>query len=196
MDGKEPCVILVTGSPGVGKTAIVSKLKDDDKSIMCVSIGTIMTEIAVARGELTDRDEIKYLPRSRYVSLQEEAWDRVSEIEGIVVVDTHITVEKNGRFLPGIPIKLMTQIKGLSAMIYIDASNEELARRRTRDGYTKRHREMESGMETDVQRYMNLGGLSYYSVHLNIPIYIIYNRDNRLDEAVMECKKAIKEVRE
>ncbi|MGH1522105.1 MAG: AAA family ATPase, partial [Nitrosopumilus sp.] len=59
--------IILIGIPGVGKTTLLSKIvetvKDHDKSIIVISYGTLMFDVAKANG-LSDRDELRKLPVS------------------------------------------------------------------------------------------------------------------------------------
>lgn len=198
MEGNEQRVIVIAGPSGVGKTTVVSKLKDRNPSLTYVNIGTIMTEIGVEKGYVEDRDKIKYLPRSKNLSLQEEAWDKVRDMTGTIIVDTHVTNIRKKEIFSSIPLKTMSPVKGFSAIIYVDASNDDIAKRRSDNESSgqKRERSIESDMEIDARRTLELAALSYYSVQSEIPIYMVYNKEGKSDEAVQRCEEAIKEILE
>jgi adenylate kinase len=80
----------------------------------------------------------------------------------------------------------------VSAIIYLDASNTELMARRLKD--SDRNRQRQGDLEIDRQRDVNLATLSYYMVTLDIPIYIINNRENKVKDTVKSCEDVIRDL--
>jgi len=182
--------IFITGSPGVGKTTIANILLKKGYSIF--NIGSLMTDIAIKEGLVKDRDEIRALNVNKSTKLREMAAKHISNEEGIKIVDTQISVAHNGRYAAGIPINLMNKIKDLRLIIYIDATEKEILARRSKDN--TRIREHESNEFIDIQRSINMGILSYYSVHLNIPIYVIHKIEDDIENTVIKCEDALKSI--
>jgi adenylate kinase len=176
-----PKFLIVIGSPGAGKTTILSsrRIRENYK---VVNFGDILLDIAIKKKYVTNRDQIRYLPHSISTKLQTEAAKHVPKMEGNTILDTHASVEENGRFSPGITFNLLYVMKHTVGFVYIDASNDEIRDRRRRD--RKRKREIESDLILDRQRSINIAILSYYSSSLNIPLYIIDNVEGRMKQTV------------
>ncbi len=182
--------IFITGSPGVGKTTIANMLSTKEYSVF--NAGTLMNEIAVREGLVDNRDEIRTLDPKKSTELRRRMAESISDVDGIKIVDTQISVAYEGRYTAGIPIELMDRIKDLSLIIYIDATKEEIKKRRFKD--KTRIRENEDDEIIDVQRSINIGILSYYLVRLNIPVYFVHNKENDLEGTVKKCEDAIKSI--
>lgn len=182
--------IFITGSPGVGKTTIAGILSK--KGYIIFNIGSLMTDIAIKEGLVENRDEIRTLNIDKSTELRGKAAEYISDSGGIKIVDTQISVAHAGRYAAGIPVRLMNKIKDLSLIIYIDATEDEIRARRAKDG--TRVREKENNEFIDIQRSINIGILSYYSVYLNIPIYFIHNKEDDIENTVIKCEEAIKSI--
>lgn len=182
--------IFITGSPGVGKTTIANILSG--KGYATFNIGSLMTEIAIKEGLVRNRDEVRKLDVDKSTELRGMAAEHISDSEGVKIVDTQISVAHGGRYAAGIPVNLMNKIKDLHLIIYIDATRDEIRTRRSKDD--TRTRENENDEFIDIQRSINIGILSYYSVHLNVPIYFIHNRENDIENTVKKCEDAIKSI--
>ena len=49
-------IVVVTGTPGAGKTTIINSLKDASKYNI-VGVGSMMEKVAAEKGYATDRDK-------------------------------------------------------------------------------------------------------------------------------------------
>jgi adenylate kinase len=187
---KKGRVILLCGSPGVGKTAVADALAK--KGHTSVTIGTLMKELAVSKGYVKNRDEIRYLPKETTTKLRKAAIRRISEMRGTVIVDTHVSVANGNRYTSGMPYDTVSMLNSVSGIIFMDATNRELMLRRKKD--KDRTREEEDERRMDNQRAINLGVVSYYFTYLNIPLYIIHNRQGHISETVKNCLEAIENM--
>ncbi|MBC7109773.1 MAG: adenylate kinase [Archaeoglobi archaeon] len=173
-------VIIVTGIPGVGSTSVAKKVLEKSE-FKYVNYGDVMFEIASEKGLVKHRDEIRKLPEGLQREIQKEAAERISAIEGRVLVDTHCTVKTPKGYLPGLPIWVL-EILSPKQIILIEAHPEEILRRRSSDA--SRMRELDSLEEIAEHQEMNRRIAMVYSALSGAVVTIIKNHDNALDEAV------------
>ncbi len=184
-------IVVVTGTPGAGKTTVIRNSKKAG-SYKIVSVGGLMEEIGVERKYVHDRDEIRKLKNEQISELRKEAFHKISSLDGNVIVDTHASVARRRRYIPGFPFEALEHMKGIIGLIYIDSSAEEIIARRGRD--LTRERELESKEEINDQRTINLSMLSYYASYLNIPLYIIENKEGNMDGTLSNFAEDLKEL--
>ena len=182
-------VALLMGTPGAGKTTVMGKLKKGHKT---VNVGTEMLNVAIAEGAADDRDKLRYLNPEKIMTLRLKAFKSINKMDGNIIVDTHATVKRGSRYVPGFSIKELQELKGLRAFIYVDATAEEIAGRRKRD--TTRKREEESTDEIEQQRTVNLSFVSAFASFFGIPIYIIKNKENKLKDTLNELENVTDEI--
>ncbi len=184
---KKSRAIWLCGPPGVGKTTVADALAKKGHGV--VNIGTLMKELAVKKGYVKSRDEIKYLPKGTTTKLRKTAVMEISKMRGTIIIDTHVSVANGDRYTSGMPFDTVSVLSRISGIIFIDATHKELMLRRKKDSSRIREEENERG--TENQRMINLGVVSYYFTYLNIPLYIIHNRQGHISETVKECLEAI-----
>ncbi len=184
-------IVIIAGSPGAGKSTIIKELaKRSNCSI--ANIGTLMLEHAKARGYATDRDKLRFLKSTVISDLRKEALLTINAMPGKVLLDTHASIGENGRYLPGLPIDTLRGLKNVSGLVYIDAVTEDIIERRRKDPHRKR--ENEDDYMVNEQRIINMSMLSIASSHLNIPLFVVLNRQGHLEECIVEIEKRFSEL--
>ncbi len=183
-------LIFIVGSPASGKTSIVSRCKDYG-GLQSIKVGDIMLKDARRSGYSGDRDGLRKMQLQEMLELQRRALRKLSRLRGDYLIDTHLSVEADGRFVSGLPESSLGDLKKASCIIYVDAPTEEIMSRRVLD--RSRVREKESRLMIETQRGVNLSALSYISWHLGIPFYLIENRNGMLDASVKKVKAIIDE---
>jgi adenylate kinase len=184
-------IVFICGSPGAGKSSVIDGISSK-KGYKVVNVGTLMTDLAVKKRYVKGRDELRSLEKGRFNELQAAAFRKISEMDGNIILDTHATVEQNGRYFPGISIWQTMQLKGLAGFVYIDALTQDIAKRRKGD--RTRRREKERIELIDVQRLMNISILSACSTFLNLPLYIIFNEQGKLEASIGQLKAQLKDI--
>ncbi len=184
-------IVVVTGTPGAGKTTIINSLRGSGKYAI-VGVGTMMQELATELGYTKNRDEIRYLSNQKVTELRSAVFRRIAAMDGRVIVDTHASVVENRRFISGLPFTAVKLLKGARALIYLDTTAEAIMSRRLRD--KTRHREMQSAMDIENQRTMNLATLAYYASYLNIPLYLIDNKEGDQERVAKEFSESVAEI--
>ena len=137
---------IVTGIPGVGKTTVLSKVKEilDEKKInnKIVNYGDYMLMTAIKLGYVNNRDEIRKLPIEKQKQLQIEAARGIAREaaeggEGLLFIDTHAVIRTPSGYLPGLPKYVIEEINP-RVIFLLEADPKVILERQKRD--TSRNR--------------------------------------------------------
>jgi len=185
-------LILVTGTAGAGKSTILSEVsKKHASKLRVINLGTEMLEIAKQKFNITDRDKIRLIDDKTTIAIRNDIMQKIINTKQDAIIDTHASIKQGRRYRPGFSIDELKKIR-ISAIIYIDATSEEVLERSLSD--RSRSRAYERLAEIDEWRSVNISIISTFAVYLNIPIYIIYNKEGRQEEAAGEVSSIIKEI--
>lgn len=182
---------IVVGIPGVGKTTLITRaaeMLNQKRKTTVVVFGTIMFEEAKKVG-LKSRDELRKLAVEDQRRLQDLAAQRITEMnDDIVIVDTHLFVNTDEGYYPGLPIRLLNIMKPTN-MVMVAADPREIAERRKSD--QTRQRDIASAeniqKELDISRVM----VASCSILTGAPFAIIMNNDGHIDEAAANIAKIL-----
>jgi adenylate kinase len=182
---------IVVGIPGVGKTTLITRaaeMLNQKRKTTVVVFGTIMFEEAKKVG-LKSRDELRKLAVEDQRRLQDLAAQRITEMnDDIVIVDTHLFVNTDEGYYPGLPIRLLNIMKPTN-MVMVAADPREIAERRKSD--QTRQRDIVSAeniqKELDISRVM----VASCSILTGAPFAIIMNNDGHIDEAAANIAKIL-----
>jgi adenylate kinase len=183
-------IILVLGSPGAGKTTLIESVKEQVHNFEVVNIGTLMAE--EVKSQNIPRDRLRYLPTEQIRELRASAFKRIAAMKGTIIVDTHATVEKGNKFIFGLPINDLQYMGKIQGIIYVDASPEELIKRRSAD--TMRKRENDDEEVLNLQRHLNLAVVTMYGSTYDIPVYILHNKEGKLEAAKADFESFVKDI--
>ena len=185
-------LILVTGTAGAGKSTILAELpKLGGDKLKVINLGTEMLEIAREKFNMTDRDQLRVIDDKTTIAIRNGIMQKIIDSKEDALIDTHASVKQGRRYRPGFSIDELQKIR-ISAIIYIDATSEEILQRSLSDH--SRKRAYDTITEIDEWRSVNISIISTFAVYLNIPIYIIYNQDGALSKAVEEVHRITKEI--
>jgi adenylate kinase len=182
---------IVVGIPGVGKTTLIARaaeMLNQKRKTAVVIFGTIMFEEAKKVG-LKNRDELRKLAVEDQRRLQDLAAQRITEMnDDIVIVDTHLFVNTDEGYYPGLPMRLLSIMKPTN-MVMVAADPREIAERRKSD--QTRQRDIASAeniqKELDISRVM----VASCSILTGAPFAIIMNNDGHIDEAAANIAKIL-----
>jgi len=175
-------IVFICGSPGAGKSTILGMLSKQKKKYRVLNVGTLMTDLATKKGIVKDRDDLRFLPGPTLSGIQAKVFDKISAMNGTIILDTHATVEQNGRYLPGISIENVKHLHRLVGFAYIDSLTSDIEKRRKSD--RTRRRENERPELIDVQRLINVSILSTCATYLNLPLFVVFNEQGKLNQSV------------
>jgi adenylate kinase len=182
---------IIVGIPGVGKTTLITRAAEilNQKRKTTVAIfGTIMFEEAKKMG-LNNRDEMRRMTVEDQRRLQDVAAQRITEMnDDIVMIDTHLFINTDEGYYPGLPMRLLNIMKPTN-MVMVAADPREIAERRNSD--QTRQRDIASAeniqKELDISRVM----VASCSILTGAPFAIIMNNDGQMGEAAANIAKIL-----
>ena len=183
-------LVVLTGIPGSGSTTVLKKTLEE-VDYLHLNYGDIMTEIAVEKGLVENRDELRKLPADTQKEIQKEAGLRIkekSESEN-VIVDTHCTISTPTGFLPGLP-KWVLEGLNPDTFILVEAHPDEIMVRRMSD--ETRQRDAEKAKDIQLHQEMNRAAAMAYATLTGATVKIINNHDNHLPSTVRKMVELLK----
>lgn len=191
MEGKTKRIIVV-GIPGVGKTTVVSNVKNtlEQTGIKTnlAEFGKIMLEEA-KKLNIKNRDEIRRLSIDDQKKLQNLAATKISQIySDVVIIDTHLFINTKEGYYPGLPADLLNNMKP-THLILIIANPEEIYHRRQNDSTRVRDIiSMDSiKNEIDVSKML----ISCCSIISGAPFKILANHEGSLTDCTQKMVSLI-----
>ena len=182
---------IIVGIPGVGKTTLItraSEMLNQKRKTTIVVFGTIMLEEAKKMG-IKNRDELRRMTVEDQRHLQDLAAQRITEIkDDIVMIDTHVLINTEEGYYPGLPMRLLNIMKPTN-MVMVAADPNEIAQRRRSD--QTRQRDIASleniQKELEISRVM----VASCSILTGAPFAIIMNNDDQIEEAAANIAKTL-----
>ena len=187
-------IVVVTGTPGVGKSTVISraveKLRSEGTDCKIINYGDFMLNIAKKKAGVTDRDEMRKLSFDIYQEIQKEAADDIAHVaeRKPVLVDTHTTVKKPEGYYPGLPRWVLERLRPVTIVV-IEAPPAEILGRRGKDANRRRDKELLAGIEEHQQ--LNRAIAMAYAAFTGAAVRIIVNKDGKLSDAVKEMVEAL-----
>jgi adenylate kinase len=176
--------VIIVGIPGVGKTTVISRaaefLRQKGHDTSVVIFGSLMLEESI---KLKNRDEMRKLSVEEQRRLQTKAANRIAEMKGdFVIIDTHLLINTDEGFYPGIPMHVLQTIKPTN-MIMIAAHPQDVLNRRKQDESRQRDilAEKDVQNEQDASRVM----IACCSVISGSPFLTIMNNNDEIDKAAL-----------
>lgn len=184
--------VVMVGIAGVGKTTLVAKivelLNGRKKSVSVHSFGTVMFEEARKMG-ISDRDELRKLSVAQQRELQTKAAKKISGFnDNVVIIDTHAFISTKEGFYPGLPYRVLEELKPEN-FISVSARPEEIYNRRMKD--TTRNRDLVSIDSIKKELAVQDAMLSSCAVLTGSPMKSILNTEGKVEEAAEEVISAI-----
>ncbi|HUR61738.1 MAG TPA: adenylate kinase [Candidatus Thermoplasmatota archaeon] len=173
--------IIVTGIPGVGKTTVMEAAAKA-RSLKVAVYGSVMFEVASAKGLVQSRDEMRKLPADTQKSIQKEAARRIAAM-GDVIVDTHCSIKTPTGYLPGLPAWVLAELQP-SAVVLVEADPREILGRRQGDATRKRD---EDSLEAiaEHQEY-NRRFAAAYATLTGATVHTVHNKDGGVEAALQQ----------
>jgi len=93
----------------------------------------------------TDVDFQRILQRE----VAETIAEKIKELEGITIIDTHMSIKTPGGYLPGLPNHVLQLLKP-EMLVLVEAKPEEISSRRMRDTTRKRDEAVEEAVKEEL----------------------------------------------
>ncbi len=182
---------IIVGIPGVGKTTLITRaaeMLNQARKTTVVIFGTVMFEEAKKMG-LKNRDEMRRMSIEDQRRLQDLAAQRITEMkDDIVMIDTHLFINTDEGYYPGLPMRLLSIMKPTN-IVMVAADPSEIAERRKSD--QTRQRDIASAeniqKELDISRVM----VASCSILTGAPFAIIMNNDGQVGAAAANIAKIL-----
>ncbi len=171
-------LVVVAGVNGVGKSTVLAKLREGGHLGTVPSIynfGDVMLRLALERGWVEHRDQLRKLPLERQLALQSSAAESLASKarDENVLVDTHVLVPTRSGLWPGLPLWV---VEGLvpDVIVLIEASPEVTLKHRQADLHRER-RDQETPEE--VKRFMEMNRAAAFAsaVLVGAAVQIVQN---------------------
>ena len=184
--------IVVVGIPGVGKTTVVSSVKNtlEEKGVKTIlaEFGKIMLEEA-NKLNIKNRDEIRRLSISEQKKLQNLAAEKISKIKAeVVIIDTHLFINTQEGYYPGLPFDLLNNLKPTN-LILITANPEEIYHRRQNDSSRNRDIISMDSIKNDIDVSKML--ISCCSIVSGAPFKVLANPENSITDCTQKMVSLI-----
>ncbi|WP_440949106.1 adenylate kinase [Methanosphaerula subterraneus] len=179
--------IIITGVPGVGKTTVINesilRLKEEGVDFQSISFGSFMFEMAVSKGLVKDRDDMRKLSRDEQKHLQQLAAAAIGKINGDVIIDTHASVKTPKGYLAGLPEWVLRELKP-DVFVIVETDEDQILLRRLSD--MTRVRDVDGFRALSEHQEFNRAIAAAYAMVTGCTVKIIKNPDHLLDKAVSD----------
>ena len=190
-------LVIITGTPGVGKTSVLNKLaKEAEKekiALRIVNFGTTMNNLLESSGKNVHRDELRKHNFEKQKEIQLEAAKLISQMKNhyVLVVDTHMFIRTSVGAFPGLPEYVIKELDP-SMLVLIEANPEDITKRREKDQTRKRDNQTFQDVESDLEWCRKTAAAC--AIITGAPVSIINNEEGLPDKAVKQILDTIKEV--
>jgi adenylate kinase len=189
--------IVITGTPGVGKTSVLNKLaKEAEKekiALRIVNFGTIMNQMLESSGNNVDRDELRKQNFGKQKKIQLKAAKEISKMKNnyVLIVDTHMFIRTPVGAFPGLPEYVM-KVLDPSMLVLLEANPKDITKRREKDQTRKRDAQTFQDVEFDLEWGRKTAAAC--ATISGTPVSIIKNEEGSPDKTAKQILNMIKEV--
>lgn len=181
--------IIVAGVPGVGKSTLAERASQRS-GFPLIPFGSVMFRVALARGLVKHRDEMRRLTPEEQFDVQKVAATAVTS-RGTCILDTNLTIQTPQGFLAGFPSTILQNLRP-SRFILVEARPAEVLARRARS--SDRQHDQENPEEIEVAQALNRAVAMACSTLAGATVKIVFNHDGRVEECVQQMLTALQGV--
>lgn len=183
-------LVVLTGIPGSGSTTVLERTLSE-VNYLHLNYGDVMTEIAIEKNLVENRDQLRKLSPEIQKEIQKEAAAKIKENSQSynVIVDTHCTIATPSGFLPGLPQWVLEELKP-DTFILIEADPDEIMVRRISD--ETRTRDIEMYSDIKLHQEMNRSASMAYATITGATVKILENHNDQLDIIVNQMVDTLK----
>jgi adenylate kinase len=185
-------LVVITGTPGVGKSTVLLKaLEDVEAEYKIINFGDKMLEVALERGIVKERDEMRRLDSDIQKDIQRMGGIKIAEAAKTsnVIVDTHATIKTPKGYLPGLPVWVLEELMPM-LIVVVEADPMEISSRRSSDDTRKR--DAEDIEKIKEHQLLNKAVAISYSIFSGAAVAVIENHDDGLEKASKELSDILR----
>ena len=189
-------IVIVTGIPGTGKTTVCNEIlklaEQAGGKVAVINYGTVMVELSQKRGKSFHRDDLRKKNLSFQIDLQKKAAEAISQramnAEGVIIVDTHMSIKTVDGYWAGLPFPVLQLLKP-TTFVLVEAEPQEVLSRRFRDATRRRDKALESEIMEEFlfSRFM----AAACSVLTGASVKIVKNPSGKQVKAAKEILKLL-----
>jgi adenylate kinase len=191
--------IIITGIPGTGKTTVCNMVerlaKQAGKKVDVINYGTVMVKILQKYKKEMNRDAMRKadIPCQRKFQREtaEAASEKIAQLEGTTIVDTHMSIKTPEGYLPGLPHHALQLLKP-EMFVLVEAQPREISSRRMRDATRKRDEAIEEAVKEELLFSRLMAGAC--AVLTGVPMKTVINAEGKQEEAAKDALKALGQV--
>jgi adenylate kinase len=188
--------IIITGIPGTGKTTVCNfaeKLaKKAGVEVNVINYGTVTVEKLQKYKRDMERDAMRKTDINFQRKLQKEVAEAISEkirqLSGITIIDTHMSIKTSEGYLPGLPSHVLQLLKP-EMFVLVEAKPSEISSRRMKDVTRKRDEAVEEAVKQELLFSRLMAGAC--AVLTGAPVKIVINAEGKQEAAAKEILKAL-----
>jgi len=182
-------IIVITGTPGAGKTTVLADAMDLIKrKVSIINYADVMLEVGKALGLGHNHDALRRQSLEIQQGLQQKAAEKIAKGEGVIIVDTHSTVKTPNGYMPGMPAWCLEALKP-RVIVLVDADASEIQARRAGDKTRTRDKEEDSSLL--LQQSLNRSAAMAGAVLCGATVKVIWNHDKGVGKAAKELAELV-----
>jgi adenylate kinase len=177
-------LIVICGQSGVGKTTVIEKVFEKRGDLRVLNFGERILAMALKRGLLRGAEDLEDLTPEVLSRLQVEASRHVHELNGVVLLDMHLTVDTPIGMIAGMPRTVMDNLQP-SLIILLEAKPYDVLKRRMLGKGDLETEETVKGIQqrADIDRAAAVS----IAIDLGIPIKILKSENaDQTSEKILE----------
>jgi len=188
--------LIVTGIPGTGKTTVcnvVAELaKDAGLEVDVINYGTVMVKVLQKHEKEMERNSMRKTGIDFQRELQKEAagavLEKIRQLSGITIIDTHMSIKTLGGYLPGLPSHVLQLLKP-EMLVLVEAQPSEICSRRMKDTARKRDEAVEEAIKEELLFSRLMAGAC--AVSTGAPVKIVINAEGKQEEAAKKILNSL-----
>lgn len=122
-------LVVICGQSGVGKTTVIERVFEERGDLNVLNFGERILAMALSKGVARTPEDVEKLRPEVLSRLQVETSKHIHELNGLVLLDMHLTVDTPIGMVAGMPRAVMENLQP-SLIVLLEAKPYEILKRR------------------------------------------------------------------